>query len=123
MSRLEARKERCEAELAGSPEKAAAEWEALLSSVPAAVEAFVDNLRELLAEGDIALVKRRLAEVVQEIVVEPARGEAEGREAASAAARHGLPGARPGAGGGKEQNGGSPGGIRTLDLLAENQTS
>ena len=74
MSRLEARKARCEAELAGSPEKAAAEWEALLSSVPAAVEAYVDDLRELLAEGDIALVKQRLAEVVQEIVVEPDGG-------------------------------------------------
>ena len=81
MSRLEARKARCEAELAGSPEKAAAEWEALLSSVPAAVEAYVDDLRELLAEGDIALVKQRLAEVVQEIVVEP--DGADGRGAGS----------------------------------------
>ena len=124
MSRLEARKERCEAELAGSPEKQAAEWDALLSSVPAAVEAFVDNLRELLAEGDIALVKRRLAEVVQEIVVEPDKGGRQrgGKPRAQLRVKGCLPRVLALAAE-KCKTGGSPGGIRTLGLLVENQIS
>jgi hypothetical protein len=77
----------------------------------------VDNLRELLAEGDIALVKRRLAEVVQEIVVEPARGGQRGGKPRAQLHITGCLARVLALAAEKSKTGGSPGGLSARLIL------
>jgi hypothetical protein len=60
------------------PEQNAARWEAILSALPAWVEAYVHDLRRLLASRQMGTVKLGLAKLVKEIVVEPQGDGADG---------------------------------------------
>ena len=93
-----------------------------LDDVPAIVRAYVSDLRTLLDAGQVERVKAGLAALVKGIEVHEVPRPGARRPGARLVLRGNLAGAIALANG-KVKTGGSPGGIRTRDLLAENQIS
>ena len=118
MRQAEARRERLRQDLAVA-ENEAASW---LQVIPGAVKAIVDDLGRMLRQGQVERVKAALSRLVEKIEVHEEPRPERKRPAAKLIFRGNLLGA-VGLALEKVKTCGSPGGIRTRDLMAENHVS